>query len=98
MSKRTANYEQGLKEALKDPIEAAAYLSAALEEGERDVFLLALKDVAAAHGLSQLAREAELNRENLYRMLSQGGNPQLSSLQSLLDALGFRLAVEPKVA
>ncbi len=98
MSKASVNYEEGLLQDLKDPEEAAAYLSAALEEDSQEAFLLALRDVAAAHGLAQLARETSLNRENLYRMLSQKGNPQLLSLTLLLDALGLRLSVQPKRA
>ena len=98
MSKASVNYEEGLLQDLKDPEEAAAYLSVALEEDSQEAFLLALRDVAAAHGLAQLARETSLNRENLYRMLSQKGNPQLLSLTLLLDALGLRLSVQPKRA
>ncbi len=59
-----------------------------------DGFLLALRDVAEARGLTQAARAAKLNRENLYRMLAANGNPQLSSLNALLHSLGLRLAVE----
>lgn len=98
MTKQSVGYEQGLKEALADPEEAAAYLNAALEDGSQDVFLLALRDVANARGLTHLARETSLNRENMYRILSEKGNPQLSSLTALLDALGLKLAVEPKRA
>jgi probable addiction module antidote protein len=98
MTKPSVGYEQGLKEDLADPEEAAAYLNAALEDGSQDVFLLALRDVANARGLTHLARETSLNRENMYRILSEKGNPQLSSLTALLDALGLKLAVEPKRA
>lgn len=98
MTKPFVEYEEGLQEDLQDADEAAAYLNAALEEGSQDVFLLALRDVAASRGLTQLARKASLNRENLYRMLSESGNPQLSSLKALLDSLGFELAVKPKQA
>jgi probable addiction module antidote protein len=91
-------YEEGLLQDLQEPEEAAAYLNAALEDGSQEVFLLALRDVARARGLTQLARETSLNRENLYRMLTEKGNPQLSSLAQLLDALGLRLAIEPKRA
>ncbi|HJX72954.1 MAG TPA: addiction module antidote protein [Candidatus Deferrimicrobiaceae bacterium] len=86
--------------SLRDPKEAAEYLNAALEEGESEVFLLALKDVAEAlgGGMSKLARKTRLNRENLYRMLSEKGNPELRSLGNLLDALGFKLAIEVKKA
>jgi len=96
MNHSSVPYEAGLKEDLLAPEEAAAYLSAALEDGSQEVFLMALRDVAEAHGISQLAREAQLNRENLYRVLSDKGNPQLSSLVALLAALGLQLAVRRK--
>jgi probable addiction module antidote protein len=94
MSTLTARYEDGLRQALLDPTEAAAYLDAALAEGDTDSFLLALRDVAEARGIAHVARAAQLNRENLYRMLTTNGNPQLSSLNALLHTLGLRLAVE----
>jgi probable addiction module antidote protein len=87
---------ESLLQDLQDPGEAAAYLTAALEEGDSAVFLLALRDVADARGMSVLAAKAQLNRENLYRMLSESGNPQLDSLTALLDALDLRLAVAVK--
>ncbi len=96
MSRLTKDYRESLLQALQDPGEAAEYLTAALEEGESAVFLLALRDVADARGVSTLAAKAQLNRENLYRMLSEHGNPQLDSLTALLDALDLRLAVTVK--
>ena len=96
MDQVTAKYETGLKTSLMNPNEAAAYLDAALEENDQEVFLLALRDVAEAHGFSKVAQDTLLNRENLYRMLSSTGNPQLSSLITLLRSLGLRLAVEVK--
>lgn len=98
MSKAFVKYEDGLKQALKDPKEAVAYLNAALEDGSQEIFLLALRDVADARGISRLAQETSLNRENLYRILSEKGNPQFSSLKALLDSMGFKLAVEIKNA
>lgn len=50
MAKRSTTYQEDLIEALKDPQEAAAYLNAAIEEGDRTLFLLALRNVAEAHG------------------------------------------------
>lgn len=94
MTPVTVRYVDGLRERLKDPANAAAYLDAALEESDQEVFLLALRDVAEARGLSVVAQDAQLNRENLYRMLSRDGNPQLSSLNALLKSMGLRLAVE----
>lgn len=98
MSETAARYEDGLKLALADPEEAAAYLNAALEESDQAVFLMALRDVAEAYGLSAVAQEAQLNRENLYRMLSGQGNPQLSSLNALLKTVGLRLSVQVEPA
>jgi probable addiction module antidote protein len=94
MKKITDLYENGLKEDLENPVEAVAYLDAALEDGSQEVFLLALKDVADAKGISKIARSTNLNRENLYRILSAGGNPKLRSLNSVLHSVGLRLSVE----
>lgn len=88
------DYEDFLLETLKDPNEARAYLNAALEDEDYKVFLLALKDVAKAFGISRIASETNLNRENLYRMLSENGNPQISSLIALLRAVGVRLSTD----
>jgi len=100
MRKPWASYRMGLLVSLADPVEAAAYLNEALREGTKEVFLLALRDVAAARGIAGLAEESSLNRENLYRMLSSGGNPELASLNALLGAMGLKLAIEtdPKAA
>jgi probable addiction module antidote protein len=94
MSVLRKSYRDSLLERLLDPAEAAAYLDAALEEEDSRVFLLALRDVAEARGIGRVATEADLNRESLYRMLSEEGNPRLSSLEALLHAFGLRLAVE----
>jgi len=89
------DYQVSLIERLADPIEAAAYLDAALEDGDRAVFLLAIRNVIQAFGgMTQISRRTGLNRENLYRVLSEQGNPELNSLEKLLKALGLRLAVE----
>lgn len=90
----TESYQKHLIEDLKDPKEAIEYLNAALEGGDKNVFLLALRNVAEAHGgLSRLARKAKVDRTNLYKMLSQRGNPAIQSLENILKALGMRLAV-----
>ena len=90
-------YHPELIKALRDPREAVEYLNAALEDGDPEVFLLALRDIAEAQGgVAEVAEAAKLNRENLYRMLSNRGNPELRSLDALLHALGFRLAIAVK--
>ena len=93
---RSRSYKEGLRARLEDPQEAAAYLDAALEEGSQDVFLLALRDVAEARlgSMSELAQQSGMNRESLYRTLSDKGNPELASLEKLLHAVGLRLSVQ----
>ena len=87
-------YQPELIKELHDPREAAEYLNAALEDGEPEAFLLAIRNVAEAQGgIALIAEKATLNRESLYRMLSRRGNPELRSLDALLHALGFRLAI-----
>ena len=96
---KSKSYQSSLLESLKDPTEAVEYLNAALEDGEPEVFLLALRNVVDSYGgMGKLAASTSLNRENLYRMLSTKGNPEFFSLSTVLDAVGFRLAVEPKAA
>ena len=91
---KSRSYQKDLLSALQDPDEAVEYLNAALEDGEPEVFLLALKDVVDSHGgMSKLATSTSLNRENLYRMLSTKGNPELKSLRALLRAMGMQLTV-----
>ena len=85
-------------ERLKNPREAAAYLNVALEEDDLKVFLIALRDVAAAlGGVSQLAESTNLNRESLYRTLSKQGNPTILNLFHMLDSLGLKLSIRPAV-
>ena len=75
---------------------AAGYLTASFEEGE-EAFLLAIKDVAeACGGIAPLAKKTRLNREGLYDMLSENGNPRLSSLSAIIDALGMKVEFMPK--
>lgn len=98
MPKRGKKYDASLIESLKDPKEAAAYLNAHLEDDAKDaeeIFLLALRDVAKAHGFSDVAAGADLGRESLYKALSAEGNPKISTLRSLLKSMGLKLAVEP---
>jgi probable addiction module antidote protein len=90
------SYEDSLIESLKNRKEAAAYLEAAIEDGDQAVLMLALRHVAQAQGgVAEIARRAKLTREATYKMLSKVGNPALSSLTAVLAATGLRLAVKP---
>ena len=85
-----------LLEWLKDPANAAAYVEAAIEEGDPAGLLQALRNVAESRGgVAHIAEQTGLNREALYRTLSRRGNPQLKSLAAILDATGLRLSVTP---
>lgn len=94
-AKPSASYHDDLLRRLKDPEFAAGYLSKCLEDDDA-TFLVALRDVAEAHGgLRQLARKTRLNREHLFRMLSKSGNPHLHSLRQLVGAVGLKLTLQP---
>lgn len=77
----------------KDPLYAAEYLNAVLEDGDEAELALALRRLASAFGKDGAAQLAQSNA--LYRTLSPTGNPQLRGLQAMLGALGMRLAVTP---
>lgn len=94
MTDSGTDYREHLLERLQDKEEAAAYLNAVLEYADEPVLMLAIRDVVDAYGVRYVAKSAGLNRESLYRMLSEQGNPRLSSLFAVLKSIGLRLAVE----
>ena len=73
----------------------AEYLTAALGDGNPDVFLHAVADVAKARGVSKVAKDAGLARESLYKALAPGGKIRYDTVRKLLDSLGVRLTVMP---
>jgi len=78
-------------EHLKSDADMAAYLEAALEEGDPALVAAALGDIARAKGMSDLARQTGLGRESLYKALSAEGNPEFSTILKVVNALGLRL-------
>ncbi len=88
---RTTAYD--VAEHLRTPEEMAAYLDAWLEEAPDDVsgIARALGDIARAKGMTQVAKDAGLSRESLYRALSEGGNPSFATVLKVAQALGVRL-------
>jgi len=78
-------------EHLETEEDMAAYLEAALEDGEPTLVAVALGDIARAKGMSQIARETGLGRESLYKALSPDGNPEFSTILKVVRALGLRL-------
>jgi len=88
--------QETLKQYLQNPDEASAYLDAVLETGDNGALLVALRDVVDARGgVSELSRSMGLNRETLYRTLSESGNPTLDTLSKVLEFSGLRVSVLP---
>ncbi|MDR2900262.1 MAG: putative addiction module antidote protein [Treponema sp.] len=73
-------------------------LEAALEENDIEFLFKVIGDIARSKGMALIARELNLNRESLYRSLSQEGNPSFGTIVKVLDNLGFQLSVKQKVS
>lgn len=70
------------------------YLNAALEDDDPDMFLPAVKDVARARGMTQLAKDTGLGRESLYKALAPGAKPRYDTVLKVVKALGLKLHVQ----
>ena len=80
---------------LTDEETIAEYLTAALEDPNPDMFLVAVRDVARARGMTQLAKDSGLGRESLYKALSPGSKPRHETIQKIVRALGVKLSATP---
>jgi probable addiction module antidote protein len=78
-------------EHLETPEDMAGYLEAALEEGDPTLIAAALGDIAKVRGMTEIAREAGLDRKSLYKALSPGGNPEFATILKVVRALGLSL-------
>jgi probable addiction module antidote protein len=88
-----------IQEELRNPEFAIAYLNDVLASGDRKAFLLALKDVIEARGnITGFAKAAHTPRQNIYRMLSEDGNPTYDKLFSLLDAMNINVNLSLKMS
>jgi probable addiction module antidote protein len=89
-------HDEAMAEALReDPAYALELLNGILEDGEQSELLIALRQMTKAFGgVQTVAEKANLNATQLYRTLSEAGNPELRSLSAILKAMGLRLAVE----
>ena len=95
MKKRDKRYADSLTVSLRDPVEAAAFLDAVIEMDDPNALLLALRQVAKAHGMAEVARRAEVGEKTLYKALSANGNPTISTVHKVLNAVGLKLSVTP---
>lgn len=93
MPKRSTDHHSWLLDRLVDSQEATHYLNAAIEDSP-EMFLKALRNVAEAHKMAQVAKKAGVVREALYTTLSKEGNPRLRTLRAVLKAVGLRMTVE----
>jgi probable addiction module antidote protein len=82
-------------EYLETEEDMAAYLQAALEEGDAALVIHALGNIARARGMSQIARKTGLGRESLYKALSPEGNPEFATVLKVVQALGIELHATP---
>src|SRR5262249_62086096 len=80
---------------LTNPKVIAAYVTEALESGDAELDTIAIGNVARARGMAEIAKEAGLSREHLYRALSAGGNPEFGTVLKTLSALGMQLTAKP---
>ncbi|MGA3011619.1 MAG: addiction module antidote protein [Terracidiphilus sp.] len=90
------NHDEAMAEEFKqDPAYALELLNEILEDGDQGELLIALRQMTKAFGgVQSVAEKANLNPTQLYRTLSEHGNPELRSLSAVLKAMGLRLAVE----
>jgi probable addiction module antidote protein len=95
--KKTKTTKFDVAEHLRTPEEMAAYLEASIEEASGDASYIAkaLGDIARAKGMSQVARDAGLSRESLYKALSGDRSPEFDTILKVIDALGLQLHAEP---
>jgi probable addiction module antidote protein len=75
----------------------AEYLTAALEDANPDVFLMAVADVAKARGMSHVASETGLGRESLYKAFAPGAKPRYDTVLKVLKAVGIQLQATPAI-
>lgn len=96
LTAKTKAVPYDVAEQLRTPEEMAAYLDAWLEEAPDDAagIARALGDIARAKGMSQVARDAGLSRESLYKALSENGNPSFATVLKVAKALGVKLHAE----
>jgi probable addiction module antidote protein len=88
---KTRTQPWDVAEHLETEEDMAAYLEAALEEGDPALVAAALGDIARAKGMAQIAHETGLGRESLYKALSAEGNPEFATVLKVIRALGLRL-------
>ncbi|MFZ1239631.1 MAG: addiction module antidote protein [Anaerolineae bacterium] len=93
--KKIETFPWDAAEHLETEVDMAAYLDAALAEGDPALVVAAIGDIARVKGMSQIARDAGLGRESLYKALSSTGNPEFGTILKMVQALGLQFRVQP---
>lgn len=93
--KRAAKWDAS--EYLTTEEDVAAYLNAALEDGDTALIAAALGDIARAKGMTQLSKETGITRDGLYKALSPTGNPSFDTVRKVLKAFGLKFDIAPIV-
>ena len=88
-------YSWDAAEHLETREDMAAYLEAALEDGDSAVVIAALGDIARSKGMTDIAHETGLGRESLHQALLIEGNPEFATVLKVVQALGLRLRATP---
>ena len=95
---RDVSFDDYMVKSMKDPVEAAAYIEAVMALDDPAALLVALRHVANAHGMAEVARRADVGDKTLFKALSASGNPTLATVHKVLHAVGLRLSVVPEHA
>jgi probable addiction module antidote protein len=100
MSRKFQTWEEFMIETLKDPAECIGQLEIAIEEYQKDgdtkALMRTIEYIAKAQGgITKLAKDAKINRENLYKLFSYKTSPRLDTMTKILQALGFSLCIQP---
>ncbi|MEI6116998.1 MAG: addiction module antidote protein [Burkholderiales bacterium] len=95
MTTRTKTKTFDVADFLQDEETIAEYLNMALDDPNPEMLLLAVKNIARARGMAQLAHDAGLGRESLYKALSEGAKPRYDTILKVVRALGVKLQAKP---
>jgi len=96
MKQKKINFKQDFYKELEDSDSAEAYLNDAMESGDTKAILLAVRDIAKVRGVAEISKRTGIQREHLYTILSEHGNPTLENFSSIVDALGYELQVKKR--
>ena len=96
MKQKKIDFKQDFYKELEDSDAAEVYLNDAMESGDTKTILLAVRDIAKVRGVAEISKLTGIQREHLYTILSEQGNPTLENFSSIVDALGYELQVKKR--